>query len=263
MSKQYPNLEIALPTGKALYFASDFHLGAPNDAQSREREQYLCAWMEQISADAAAVFLVGDLFDFWFEYRHVVPKGFVRFLAGIAALRDKGIPVYVFTGNHDIWMFDYLEQELGVTIFREPRIFLCAGKKLFVGHGDGLGPGDRKFKILKKIFTFPFFQWLFRWLHPDIGVAVAKKWSEHSRTDPAVEKFHGEEREWLFQYANKKALESPADYFIFGHRHLALELPIAGTNSTYINLGEWFIHRTYLRFDGTGVKLERFQSPSS
>jgi UDP-2,3-diacylglucosamine hydrolase len=259
MSKSYVQVPITLPEGKRVYFASDFHLGAPNQIASRKRESQLVAWLQEVSHDAGAIILVGDLFDFWFEYKHVVPKGYIRFLATLAKLADSGIPIYLFTGNHDIWMFGYLENELGVQVFRQPVVFNIHETSIFCGHGDGLGPGDRKFKVLKRIFTLPLFQWMFKWLHPDIGVSIAQAWSRHSHTDPAIERFHGPEREWLFQYALKKSKEISAQYFVFGHRHLPLYLPVGEHGSTYINLGDWLYNCTYGVFDGRMMQLIKWE----
>lgn len=263
MATQYPRLKIPLPEGKKIYFASDFHLGAPDDINSRKREQLLIEWMKQIKDDATAVFLVGDLFDFWFEYKKVVPKGFTRFLAAVAGLRETGISVHVFTGNHDIWMFGYLEDELGVKVHKQPILLEAGTELLFVGHGDGLGPDDTKFKLMKKVFTYSLFQWLFSWLHPDIGIAIAQKWSAHSRTDPATERFMGKDRERLYQYALMKSAQIPARYFIFGHRHLPIEIPIEDRGATYINLGDWLYNYTYLEFDGSSASLRRFEERPS
>lgn len=257
MSSTYPSIEIPLSPGKHIYFASDFHLGAPDPFSSRQRENLLIQWMESIRQTTQALFLVGDLFDFWFEYKHVIPKGAVRFLAAIAAFTDAGIPVYVFTGNHDIWMFGYLEKELGVQVFRHPVIVRSAGKTFFVGHGDGLGPDDTKFKLMKKVFTFPLFQWMFKWLHPDIGITIAQKWSAHSRTDPATERFMGKDRERLYQYTLRKSQMITADYFVFGHRHLPVSMDVEG-RTTYINLGDWLYNYTYLQFDGDKAVLQKF-----
>lgn len=257
MSSTYPSIDIPLSSEKQIYFASDFHLGAPDPRSSKQREQLLIQWMEEIRPQTQALFLVGDLFDFWFEYRHVVPKGAVRFLSAIAAFTDAGIPVYVFTGNHDIWMFGYLEEELGVQVFRHPVIVRSAGKTFFVGHGDGLGPDDTKFKLMKKVFTFPLFQWMFKWLHPDIGITIAQKWSAHSRTDPATERFMGKDRERLYQYTLRKSQEVAADYFVFGHRHLPVSMDVEG-RATYINLGDWLYNYTFLQFDGEQAVLQKF-----
>jgi UDP-2,3-diacylglucosamine hydrolase len=258
MPAPYQQLLVPFQEGKSCYFASDFHLGAPSPASSRGRERKIIAWLERVAPSAAAIFLVGDLFDFWFEYKTAVPKGSVRLLGTIASLRERGIPVYVFTGNHDIWMFDYLQDELDVVVYKKPLIVSYNDTQLFVAHGDGLGPGDTKFKVLKKVFTYPLFQWMFRWVHPDIGIKIALAWSSHSRTDPSTEKFMGENKEWLYQYALKKSKELDCKFFIFGHRHLPLELPLSN-NATYINLGDWLVNFTFLRFDGVSAKLQKYE----
>src|SRR6201992_1140932 len=164
-----------------LYFASDFHLGAPNQASSREREARLVSWLDSIKADASEVFLMGDVFDFWVEYRTVVPKGYIRFLGKLAELADRGIKIYFFKGNHDMWMFDYFEKELSATIISNELVIERGGKKFFLHHGDGLGPGDASYKILKKIFRSPLCQWLFERVHPNLGIGIANYWSKNSR----------------------------------------------------------------------------------
>lgn len=252
-------LEISLE-GKRLYFASDFHLGAPDPESSKLRENKIIRWLDEISDSAAAIFLVGDIFDFWFEYEQVIPKGFLPFLSKITVLRSQGIPIYFFTGNHDLWMKDYFTKELGIPVFHEPIEVLCEGKKLLIGHGDGLGPGDHSYKFLKKVFTNPLAKWLFRWIHPDIGIKIAKAWSSHSRVanlEKDEGKFLGED-EWLWQYCKELEGNTHHDYYIFGHRHLPLELPV-GEASTYFNLGEWVSQYTYLYFDGVKGDLLKFE----
>ena len=220
------------PTKKKIYFASDFHLGVPSNEKSRERELLLVAWLEQISADAREVYLVGDLFDFWYEYKTVVPKGFVRFQAKIAELCDKGIQIHIFIGNHDMWMFNYFEVELGVIMHRKPIEREWGGKKFFIGHGDGLGPGDHSYKFIKKVFANPLCVWLFKWMHPDIGVGLANFWSGRSREANLAddEIYHGDDKEWLLQFCKTKLESEHFDYFIFGHRHLVLDKEV-GNNS--------------------------------
>lgn len=249
--------ELNLPSSKKLYFLSDLHLGAPDHAKSLEREYKLICFLESIEHDAQAVFLVGDIFDFWFEYNHVVPKYFIRFLSKLIQLKDKGIDIYIFTGNHDLWMNDYLINEVGAQVFHEKIELQCNNKNILIAHGDGLGPGDTKYKILKKIFTNPICQWLFRWLHPDIGIKIAQWWSRHSFTDPAIEVFHGEDKEWLIQYCKKKLTEKHYDYFIMGHRHLPMEIDL-NEKSVYINLGDWIVNCNYAEFDGHKMNLKKF-----
>lgn len=257
MTAAYDTLDIPFSEGKYLYFASDFHLGAPSQAKSIQREKKIVQWLEDIAPKSAAIFLVGDIFDFWFEYKEAVPKGSVRLLGCLAKIRDSGVPVFVFTGNHDIWMFDFFPKELGIPVFRQPQIIQYGQQKLFVGHGDGLGPGDTKFKILKKVFTFPIFQWMFNWLHPDIGIKIARSWSNHSRTDPSTERFMGEDKEWLYQYAVRKSGQSDCRYYIFGHRHLPLQLNLPG-GAEYINLGDWIVNFTYLEVGKTKAELKKY-----
>ena len=249
-----------LAENKKLYFASDFHLGIPNKEESLKREKKIIEWLEYISNDASAIFLVGDVFDFWFEYKTVVPKSFVRFQAKLASLVDQGIDIFLFTGNHDMWMIDYLHQELGVKILHEATSFNISGKQFFVGHGDGLGPGDTLFKIIKKIFKSPIFRWMFRWLHPDIGVRIAQLWSRRSRiaNGELDEKFEGD-KERLWQFCKSQNTKMHHDYYIFGHRHLPLELDVS-EKSTYFNLGEWVSQYHYLEFDGKNASLKVFDS---
>jgi UDP-2,3-diacylglucosamine hydrolase len=242
--------------GKKIYFLSDFHLGAPNKAQSNLRELRLVRFLQNAKKDAAAIFIVGDIFDFWFEYKTVVPKGFVRILGCLADLADAGIELHIFTGNHDLWMKDYLTEELNAKIYFEPREFTLGSKKFFIGHGDGLGPGDQGYKFMKKIFTNPLCKWLFGWLHPDLGIQLANYFSSKSRakTGTSDEVFMGEDKEWLIIYTKQKAKEINAHYFIFGHRHYALDIAINET-SRYINLGDWLRSNSYAVFDGKDVQL--------
>lgn len=242
---------------KNIYFASDFHLGAPNFEESLVREKRIVDWLNFIEPTAKEIFLVGDIFDFWFEYKRAIPKGFVRLQGKIASLTDSGIPVHVFTGNHDMWMFDYLPKELGIQLYREPIKRTFNGKKFLIGHGDGLGPGDRGYKFLKKVFANKFCQWCFERLHPNFGIWLADQSSKSSRaaTSKSDEKFLGEENEWLAIYSKEVLKNEQIDYFVFGHRHLPLELKV-GENATYFNLGEWINYNTYLVFDGTSAELK-------
>jgi len=242
-----------------LYFASDQHFGAPTPEQSFPREQKFVAWLDEITHDATALFLLGDLFDFWFEYKTVVPKGFVRVLGKLAELSDRGIPIYFFVGNHDLWMTDYFEKELHIPVFHENQEYTFDGKTFLIGHGDGKGPGDKGYKRMKKVFVHPFSKWLFRWLHPDIGVKLAQYLSVKNKLISGAEdvKFLGEENEWLVKYTKRKLTQKHYDYFVFGHRHLPLQLAV-GENSTYVNLGDWIGYFTYGVFDGEKFELKKF-----
>ncbi|HMQ49630.1 MAG TPA: UDP-2,3-diacylglucosamine diphosphatase [Saprospiraceae bacterium] len=245
---------------KKTYFASDFHLGIDARLSSQDRERQIVRWLDRISSEAEALYLVGDLFDFWFEYKKVVPKGYIRLLGKLAELRDNGLPIYFFTGNHDMWMFDYLEKELGIPTFRQPVVHEIAGKTFFIGHGDGLGPGDHGYKLIKKIFANPLCQWLFERLHPNFGIALAHFWSGKSREATEVAGFLGADKEWLIAYANRKLDQVAADYFIFGHRHLPIDFTLKNSRSRYINLGEWLHHNSYAVFDGKNLSIEFFEN---
>ncbi|MDB4709322.1 UDP-2,3-diacylglucosamine diphosphatase [Flavobacteriaceae bacterium] len=249
---------ITTSENKKIYFASDQHLGAPTPKASLPREKKFVAWLDTIKEDAGTIFLLGDLFDFWFEYKTVVPKGFVRVLGKLAELKDAGIDIYFFVGNHDLWMRDYFQKELNIPVFHKPQEFEINGKIFLIGHGDGLGPSDYGYKRMKKVFTFPFFKWLFRWLHPDIGVRLGHYFSVKNKLISGNEdtRFLGEENEWLAQYCRKKLTEKHYDFFVFGHRHLPLEIEL-NNNSTYINLGDWIQYFTYGEFMKT-FKLKEF-----
>jgi UDP-2,3-diacylglucosamine hydrolase len=241
-----------------IYFASDLHLGVPNKEKSLERERLFVQWLNEIKADAEAIFLVGDIFDFWFEYKKAVPKGYVRLLGKLAEISDSGIPIHIFTGNHDMWLFDYLEEEINATIYREPIEVSLKGKRFFIGHGDGLGPGDKSYKIIKKIFENKICQWLFERIHPNLGISIAEYWSKKSRiaNGQKDETYHGE-KEWLTQFCKEKKKTIEVDYFVFGHRHLPLEEDL-GDNTSYINLGEWVNYNSYAVFDGEKLELKRY-----
>ncbi|HLV92890.1 MAG TPA: UDP-2,3-diacylglucosamine diphosphatase [Aequorivita sp.] len=248
-----------IPKGKKIYFSSDNHLGAPTQAESLPREKVFVKWLDEIKQDAEAIFLLGDLFDFWFEYKTVVPKGFVRTLGKLAELSDSGIQIHFFVGNHDLWMHDYFETELNIPVYHDPKEFVFNNKHFFIGHGDGKGPGDKGYKRMKKVFTNPFSKWLYRWLHPDIGVRLAQHLSVKNKLISGDEdaKFLGEEKEWLAQYSKRKLESKHYDYFVFGHRHLPMEIQV-GENSTYFNLGDWINHYTYGVFDGEKFELKNY-----
>jgi UDP-2,3-diacylglucosamine hydrolase len=242
-----------------IYFASDFHLGTGNYASVREREGRLVRWLDMIKADATELFLMGDIFDFWFEYRTVVPKGYIRFLGKLAQLADAGIKITLFKGNHDMWMFDYFEKELGATIISNELEIERNGKKFYLHHGDGLGPGDALYKILKRFFRSKVCQWLFARLHPNFGVGIANYWSGKSRiAGENNEERKGLEQEWLVTYSNQLLTHKFYDYLIFGHRHLPLDIEL-NDKSRYINLGEWVNYNSYAVFDGEELTLQYFE----
>ncbi len=245
-----------------IYFASDLHLGVPDEVSSVQREKLFIQWLDAVKTDAKEIFIIGDIFDFWHEYKTVIPKGFVRIQGKIAELCDSGIPVHVFTGNHDLWMFGYLEKELGAKVYTQPIQRKFNGKKFFIGHGDGLGPGDYGYKFIKKIFSNPVCQFFFRWLHPDIGTRIANYFSFKSRLGNGgrrkpAEKFIDEQSEWLVQFSKAQLIKEHFDYFIFGHRHLPLDIQL-NENSRYINTGDWIDYNTYAVFDGEKLELKYY-----
>ncbi len=221
------------------------------------RERRFLRWLEEVREDAAVIFLLGDLFDFWFEYKTAVPKGFVRVLGKLAELRDSGIPIYFFVGNHDLWMNGYFEEELNIPVYHRPKEFVFNEKHFLIGHGDGLGPGDKGYKRMKKVFTNPFAQWLFRWLHPDLGIPLGQYMSVKNKLISGAEdaQFLGEEGEWLAQYAKRKLEHKHYDYFVFGHRHLPMEIEV-GQDATYFNIGDWLVHFSYGVFDGSTFAIK-------
>lgn len=245
---------------KYTYFASDFHLGAPDEIESLKREKEIIAWLNHIELNASSIYLVGDIFDFWFEYKHVIPKGFSRLQGKIADLTDKGIPVHFFYGNHDMWMFDYFKKELSVEIHSDAIQIIIETKKIFVAHGDGLGPNDRGYKLIKKIFRFKLFQWLFARIHPNIGIKIAHYFSKKSRVKngPRDAQFNGVENEWLYKFAQDYNKKNDIDFFVFGHRHLPLK--ISFDSATYINLGEWINYQTFGKFDGENFELLQWKN---
>lgn len=247
-----------LSKGK-IYFLSDFHLGVPNEKASREREIKIVDWLESILPDVEELYILGDVFDFWFEYKHVVPRGYVRLLGKLAQIADAGVPIHFFTGNHDMWAFDYLTKEIGLKIYRKPISRIIGGKKFYIGHGDGLGPGDKGYKFIKKVFANKICQWMFARLHPNLGIGLANYWSRKSRGALDIEeKYLGDDKEWLYIYSKEVLSKEHFDYFIFGHRHLPINKNL-GQGSTYINLGDWLRYCTYAVFDGEKLELRSLE----
>ena len=248
-----------IPKGKKIYFSSDNHLGAPTKEESFPREKKFVKWLDEIKEDAAAIFLLGDLFDFWFEYKTVVPKGFVRTLGKLAEISDSGIPIYFFVGNHDLWMNDYFEKELNIPTYHDSKEFIFNNKTFLIGHGDGKGPNDNGYKRMKKVFTNPFLKWIYRWLHPDIGMRIAHYLSVKNKLISGDEDniFLGDNKEWLAAYAKRKLENKHYDYFVFAHRHLPMEIKV-GENSTYFNLGDWINHYTFGVFDGENFEIKNY-----
>ncbi len=253
------NKNITISPQKKVFFVSDLHLGLDAQKTSKERELLFIKWLDKIKPETEALFILGDLFDYWFEYKHTVPKGYVRLLGKLAEFTDNGIPVYFFTGNHDMWMRDYFEKELDIPTYKTPQIFSINHKNLLIGHGDGLGPGDKNYKRLKKLFTHPVAQFLYRWLHPDIGLRLIKYFSQKNKliSGEYDQQFHGEEREWLYLYAKKYLQKNPTiHYFLFGHRHLPLKMKI-NEKSLYYNTGDWLQYFSWLEMNDEGEINQR------
>ena len=253
--------------GKKIYFASDFHFGIPDRASSLVREEKFIRWLDVVKDDAEEIFLMGDLFDFWFEYKTVVPKGYVRLLGKLAEIADSGIPLHLFRGNHDMWAFDYLEEEVGLKLYRKPVIRDFGKKRFFLAHGDGMGPGDRGYKFIKYVFERKINRFLFRWLHPDIGTWLGLYWSRRSRYANVIKEAKEAEEDFKPDFQNARLAkfcrgflekEQHIDYFIFGHWHVVNIEPI-GQNSHYIHLGDWITHFTYGVFDGKKFELKKFE----
>jgi UDP-2,3-diacylglucosamine hydrolase len=285
---------IQLQANKKIYFASDFHLGYPDFDTSLIRERKIVAWLDSIKTNAQVIFLVGDIFDFWFEYKNVVPKGYVRLLGKLAELSDSGIEIVIFPGNHDIWMFDYFTKELGIKVHRDAQEYIVENrfqrienskqkiednkpqipnienrtskierKTFYIVHGDGLGPGDYGYKYLKKVFESKLSQWAFGWLHPHLGIALATWWSGSRKDEERIKRelqFRGD-GEWLWSFAKEQEAQKHHDYYIFGHRHLLLDLPV-GDNSRYINLGQWAYDdensNHFAVYDGEHLEVKKF-----
>ncbi len=248
-----------LPSDKKIFFLSDFHLGAPDAEKSLQREKRIVQFLSEIKEQAAEIFIVGDMFDFWYEYRSVVPKGFTRLLGKLAELSDAEIKIHFFVGNHDMWMKNYLQQELNIPVYFEPKDFEWNGKTFHIGHGDGLGPGDHKYKFIKKVFRNPFSQWLFGIFPPYMGMGLANYFSRRSRaqTGSTEETFLGEGKEWLIIYCKEMLQQKNFDFFVFGHRHLPIDYRLSD-GSRYINLGDWIHYNTYAVFDGTALELKSY-----
>lgn len=253
-------VEENIMTQKNIYFLSDFHLGAPDHSSSLVREKLLVQFLDEIKDKASEIFLVGDMFDFWYEYRKVVPKGFTRLLGKLAELSDAGIAMHFFVGNHDMWMRDYFQVELNIPVYFEAKEFERNDKIFLIGHGDGLGPGDHGYKRLKKVFRNPVSKWLFGILPPVAGMGLAHYMSRRSRaqTGSTEEVFLGEEKEWLIIYCKEMLQQKKFDFFVFGHRHLPIDYRLNST-SRYINLGDWIRYFTYAVFDGDKLELKSYK----
>jgi UDP-2,3-diacylglucosamine hydrolase len=245
---------------KKIYFASDTHFGLPTYSASREREKLFVSWLDSVKNDAEEIYLLGDIFDFWFEYKKVIPRGFSRLIGKLSELSDAGIVIHLFKGNHDMWIFDYLPEETGIKLHSGIVVEQIKGKKFLFAHGDGLGFSSFGFKILKSLFSNPALQWMFARLHPNFALTIGHFWSNRSRFSKDIAlPFKGEETEELILFAKEKLKQESFDYFVFGHRHIPMDIRLNET-CRLINLGDWLIHFTYAEFDGKEMTLRSISS---
>ena len=242
-----------------IYFISDVHLGLYPPEQSARREKWLVSWLSEIQKDAAELYMVGDIFDYWHEYKHVVPRGHTRFLGKLAELSDQGIKLHYFTGNHDIWIYDYLPSEIGLILYRHPVVRELNGRRFYIGHGDGVGPGDQRYKLLKGFFTNKVLQWLYARIHPNATMAFGKRWSRSSRYAKGIvaEPYLGDDKEFQVIFAREMLKKEHFDYFIFGHRHIPFMIDL-GNNSRVVNLGDWINNFSYAVWDGRELSLRSY-----
>lgn len=242
-----------------IFFISDVHLGAPALKNNNEREIRFANWLDDIKDDVAELYLMGDIFDFWWDYKKVVPRGFTRIFGRLADLTDRGIPVHFFVGNHDLWAFDYFQEELGLTIHQNEIVKEIAGKKFLLAHGDGLDASDKGYIFLKKLFTNKTLQWVFSRLHPNFALTVAHNWSKSSRLAKInIEEEFEENKEGMYKFAENFLKQEFVDYFIFGHRHKMVNSKI-GEESHFVLLGDWITHFSYGVFDGEKFELKKYK----
>lgn len=242
-----------------IYFLSDVHLGSSSHTDGYDTERKLCRWLDMVKRDAKAVYLLGDIFDYWFEYKYVVPKGFVRVLGKLAELTDSGVEIHFFIGNHDIWLTDYLDRECGLILHFEPFVAQYDDTRFYLAHGDGLGDDNKLFGILRKIFHSRFLRKCYSAIHPRWTVPLAHAWSNHSRKSGGEWEYFGEDKEHLVLFAKQKLKEMPdVNFFVFGHRHILLDLSISDTARVAI-LGDWIRYFSYGVFEEGNFELRTFE----
>jgi len=252
-----------LNQGHGIYIVSDLHVGAPNWEESLLREKQFVNWLNAVEADLGELILLGDIFDFWFEYKRSVPKGFLRILGKLAELGDKGIPIHLFTGNHDLWYGASLPRQIGLTLHTQPIIREWYGKKFYLAHGDGLGPGDHGYKFMKRLITHPLIKWLYGCMHPDWGIGLAHYVSGLSRKhqdsiSPYSENTFLGEQEYLLIHSREQLKTRPdLNYFVYGHRHILREVSL-GPHSTCVFLGDWIQYFSYLKIHEEEVQLQTY-----
>ncbi len=242
---------------KKIYFASDFHLGFDGRLTSTEREKMIVSWLDKIQDEAEHIYLVGDLFDFWYEYAEVITKGHFRLFAKLSEILRKGIPITILTGNHDVWMGKYITDEIGAELSYDPILRKHYGKTLFIAHGDGLGPGDYGYKFIKKVFRNPFCQFLFSRLHPNLAIRLMKFFSDTSRDEAELDIDVEKERQIIFSEEHSQKHE--IDFYVMGHRHVPMDHGLKNGHSRYVNLGDWVRNFTFGVLDEDGMRVERFE----
>ncbi len=247
---------------KPIYFIADAHLGSWAVSHHRTQERRLVRFLDDIKNKAGAVYMLGDMFDFWYEWRRVVPRGFTRFLGKISELTDLGVEVHYFIGNHDIWAFDYLNRECGVVLHREPLTTELYGKEFFIAHGDGMGDPKKSFHIIRSIFHNKTCQWMFsRLLHPNVAMRFGLTWARHSRLkreEGEEPPYMGEDKEYLVLFTKEYKKTHPnIDFFIYGHRHIELDL-VLSRDTRMLVLGDWITQFTYARWDGEHLTLANY-----
>lgn len=252
--------KIVLQQDKKIFFASDLHLGLHPKEKSKDREKLFVKWMNEIQSQTQVLFILGDVFDFWYEYRKVIPRGFTRFLGKLCEFTDRGIEVHLFTGNHDVWMFDYLPAEIGAIVHHHHITIEINNKTFFISHGDGLGKGEWGYKFLKACFTSKTLQWMFSRIHPNLAFSLGHAWSKKSRYSKGIaEAFQGEDKEHQILFARDYLKTNNIDFFVFGHRHVPLDIRLNST-SRLINLGEWIFSNSFAEFDGSKMELKFYTS---
>jgi UDP-2,3-diacylglucosamine hydrolase len=247
---------------KKTYFISDAHLGVDGDYSSKERENMLVDWLEEVSQDASAIYFLGDIFDHWFEYKHVIPRGFTSFIAKLVELRKKDIPLYYFTGNHDMWMFSFFEKDLGIPVLRKPLLMELEGKKIYLAHGHGLSSAPLGDRLMKSLFDNSFLQWCFARLHPNLALSIMRFFSRRSRTANAYKDEVFEARkEYMIDYSESLLHQhSDLDYVIMGHRHLTIDYTLSNGKTRYINLGDWVKYFSYAVLSAGELKIEFYRN---
>lgn len=254
------NIELHINTqaGKKVFFAGDFHLGMPNETESLAREKRICAWLRSIADEAQHIFLMGDLFDVWLEYKHSVPKGYTRFLGCLAELRDQGIPITVFSGNHDLWMYGYFEKEFSIKVYHEPIRIKIDDQVIILGHGDGIWKGEKKYRILKSVLRNKICQGLYKWLHPDLGIPLARYFSKRGHSNKEDNLSKGDDKEYIIQFCKAHSAHHPeVNYYIFGHRHLTNDYEVK-KSTRYINTGDWISYNSYVEFESGRAELKHY-----